>query len=344
MGNTEEIMSGNDENDQNSWLPLVAENYGITIKGEPILLNQRDEQRVYRIDTSEGTALTLRLCPPARSYERIVADTQALLYLKRHDFPAPALILTKSGAAAFAWKPGSWAYVQEFIEGKTHELDLKTLQELAALLGRLHIMVTEADPYPAQVNWLDELDKAIGWAESSVDNLQWGKQATEMAASLKNLPDLRSLPTGLIHSDAHEGNLLRTPDGKLYLIDWEDAGIGQMILDVALVLGWLCTTPASKDLNGQIIRYDFDAQWCKGFLKAYQQVRPFTSVEAHRLGAAIRFVVGWFAARDIPREIKEPGVSEGLALTHWAIVRSITPTWEKVLAQWVSETAPQATK
>ncbi|NWJ99017.1 MAG: phosphotransferase [Chloroflexi bacterium] len=319
------------------WLPLVAENYGVKVQGVPLLLNEREGQRVFRVDTHEGNTLTVRLCSPERPYERVLADTAALLYLEEAGFPAPVLRQTQKGESIFQWQTGSWGYVHTFIKGENPEMDLPTLTELATLLGRLHTLAKSKETFSAQVDWLAELPTAIQRAESCANDPKWGTLAIEVAHTLQSLPDLKVLPCGLIHTDVHEGNLLRTPEGKLYLLDWEDTGQGEMIFDLALVLGWNCVWPISKNLNGEVNRYDFDEEWSLTFLKAYQQVRRLTQTEARLLGAAIRFVMGWFAARDIAREITEPGISEGLAYTNWAIMHSVSPYWEKLLTQWAIE-------
>jgi Ser/Thr protein kinase RdoA (MazF antagonist) len=328
-----------EEINEKNWLALVEENYDVTVQGEPVLLNERSGQRVYRVDTETNGTLTVRLCTPERSYERVLAATEVLNYLTRQDFPAPELRLTIKGAHLFPWKPAAWGYVHTFIEGETFsEMTLPALRELGGLLGQLHTMADPADSNLPRSNWLDERQEALEWAESCINDPKWGAQAVETAEVLRNLPELHGLPTGLIHTDAHEGNLVRSPNGKLYLLDWEDAGVGELVLDLALVLGWLCVWPVSKNLEGQVIRYDFDYEWSRAFLSAYQQIRPLESEEAEKLGAAIKYVIGWFAARDIPREIKEPGITAGLGFTNWAIMHSVTPEWEKKLTQWANET------
>ena len=155
---------------------------------------------------------------------------------------------------------------------------------------------------------------------------------------------MRNLPLALIHTDVHEGNLLLTPQNKLYLLDWEDAGLGEAIFDLALVLGWNCVYPADNLVNKlkgkPPTRYDFDEEYSKTLLYNYQQLRPLSDLETQMLGPAIQYVLGWFSARDIAREIAEPGVSDGLAYTNWAIMRSVTPEWRATLTQWAIETRP----
>ncbi len=348
-------LSSNVQTKNYNWLiKLVAENYAVGVRGEPILLNQRDQQRVFRLNTSEGTALTLRLCPPSHSYEQVQADTEALLYLSRQHYPAPTLRLTRTAQPAFEWQTSSWAYAHDFIEGKQPEWNLATLEEVAKLLGRLHLLNDNTQPFPTKVNWLDDLNQVIERTESCTNHVIWGQPAREVATILSSLPSLalQDLPNGIMHGDVHEGNLLRNPAGQLFLLDWEHAGIGPLLLDLALVLGWHCLWPASKsqNLSGEPIHlaseidkfdFDFDEEWCKTFLATYQQFRPLTSQEVQYLAVAIRFVIGWYAVRDIEIEVKEAGASDGLALFHWSIIHSLTPTREQRLKQWAIETGVQ---
>ncbi len=322
---------------------LVAENYNLTLRGEPILLARHDGQQVFRLDTTVGTTVTLRLSPATRPYKRVQAESQGLLYLHRHSFPAPVLLPTKTGQSLFLWQADSWGYLQSFIEGEQPQWSLSLLREVAQLVGRLHTLADSTDPYPAQIDWLDDLDTAIARAESCADDPQWGHKAQEIATTLRALPSLRGLPTGLTHSDLHEGNLLHTTNGQLWLLDWEGAGMTELIIDVGMVLGWHCLWPQSKDTDGRLSQADadYDEEWCKTFLATYQKLRPLSREEARHLAAAIRLVCSWYTARDIALEIVEPGQSEGLALYHWAIVHSLTPARENQLTRWAIETGPQ---
>lgn len=327
-------------NQANGWLEKFSLAYGFEAVPEPALLNEREGQRVYRVETLAGEAYTVRLCPESRPYARVMADAGILFYLKEANFPAPALTQTRQNQLLFEWGPGAWGYTHKFLAGENPEYNLEILQELAAMLAHLHSLYSDRQPYPVEVFWLEDLKRAAIQAENCRAVPEWGTLAAEVADNLRSLPELKGLPKGLIHTDIHEGNLLVDPDGRLYLLDWEDAGQGELVLDLALVIGWNCIWPASKDLQGRVVRYDFDEEWCKTFLGVYQQQRPLSSLEATHLGSAIRFVMGWFAARDIEREAGDPGVSDGLAFTNWAIMRSVTPEWERTLEQWVKETSP----
>lgn len=323
---------------------LLEKHYAVKVAGQPNLLHERDGQEVFQVNLADGRAFTVRLCTVERSYERVMGDTGALVFLNKVDFPAPRLILTQAGQRAFQWQPDAWGYVQEFIDGENPTMELPVLAQTGALLGRLHALINEFSDYPVQVGWLEERSTAIRNTITASTHPEWGKIAAEVGETLKAIPDLRNLPLALIHTDVHEGNLLLTPQNKLYLLDWEDAGLGEAIFDLALVLGWNCVYPAdnlaTKLKRKPPTRYDFDEEYSKTLLYNYQQLRPLSDLETQMLGPAIQYVLGWFSARDIAREIAEPGVSDGLAYTNWAIMRSVTPEWRATLTQWAVETRP----
>lgn len=67
-----------------------------------------------------------------------------------------------------------------------------------------------------------------------------------MALVEKNLATLRSLPTppeafGLIHQDAHTGNLFVAEDGRITLFDFDDCVYGHFAYDIAMVIFYAIT-------------------------------------------------------------------------------------------------------
>ncbi len=324
--------------------PLIERYYGLKVAGLPELLHERDGQRIFKVGLAqaEGAALTVRLCTEDRPHEKVLADTGALLFLSAADFLAPRLRLTVEGERVFQWQPACWGYATDFIAGENPFMDIPTLTDLGRLLGRLHRLAPGPGDYPVQVGWLDEMAESFRRTEAALNDPTWGQKAAEIAQNLHDLPlaELQALPFGLIHTDVHEGNMLRTPEGRLYLLDWEDAGQDKPVFDLALVLGWNCvwrhdSTLLKPDSPPEL--YDFDEEYCRTLLEAYQSERPLSDGEMAMLGPAVRWVMGWFAARDIEREIEEPGVSEGLAFTNWAIMRSVTPLWMHTLHRWAFE-------
>src|SRR4051794_36785509 len=97
--------------------PLLKEYYGLSLIGGPHLLNTNENQQVLKIEAAGERSLTVRLAQSARSKARILAETGVLLFIARHDFPAPRLRLTLAGEQVIEWRPGCWGYLLEYIEG-----------------------------------------------------------------------------------------------------------------------------------------------------------------------------------------------------------------------------------
>lgn len=343
---------------------LLEKYYGVEPQGELVGLPGEGGQRVFKVSLSDGETWTVRLGLASRPKEKLLAETGVLNFVNRAGFPAPHLKPTRQGGPIFEWQPGCWGYALEFVEGKPPPrpgplaagqpgpmLDRATLVELGALLGKLHNLNpaagrSETGPLAAS-DWLEETPTAIEWAGQAAKNPAWARMAGEVRATLEALPlaELKALPRVLIHSDAHEGNLIRTPAGKLVLLDWENAGIDIAVIDLALVLSWLCSWEAAPGQTGPLVeKYDFNEEYCRAFLASYQQERALTGPERAMLGPAIRFLDGWFAARDINREIAAPGNREEMARLNWAFMRSVTPEWAAALARWAGETTPPGAK
>jgi Ser/Thr protein kinase RdoA (MazF antagonist) len=348
---------------------LLEKHYGVRAWDEPARLPGEGGQQVYKVGLMNGETWTVRLGLASRSKEKLLAETGVLRVVNRANFPAPRLKITLAGETVFEWQPGRWGYALEFVEGNHPPkpespapgpmLDGVSLVELGRLLGMLHKLdlaagqpedqsadqpVDQSGAGPlANSDWLEEVPTAIEWAEQATHNPEWAEMAGEVRATLKDLPlaELKALPRVLVHTDAHEGNLVWTPQGELVLLDWENAGLDLAVIDLALVLSWLCSWEQARDHTGLLLeRYDFDQEFCRAFLASYQQERVLTGPEREMLGPAIRFLDGWFAARDIKREIAAPGSSGEMARLNWAFMRSVTPEWEATLTRWAGETAP----
>ena len=341
---------------------LLQKNYGVTACGEPFRLPGEGGQHVFKVGLDNGEAWTVRLGLALHSKEKLLAEIGVLRFVNQADFPAPRPKTTQTGEVVFEWQPGLWGYALEYIQGQHPArpvdqsrpgpvLDRVSLAELGHLLGRLHNLAFSDSDHLADSSWLDEVPQAIERAGQAAANPVWAGQAREVVATLKGLPlaQLKALPRVLIHTDAHEGNLLWTPQGELYLLDWENAGVDTAVIDIALVLSWLCSwqpagqpaaLPEGQPTGQQVKQYDFDEDYCKSFLENYQQERALTRPERQMLGPAIQFFDGWFAARDMQREVAAPGSAGEMAWLNWAFMRSVTPQWATTLARWAGETAP----
>ncbi len=142
-------------------------------------------------------------------------------------------------ATAFRWAAGDSVWK---MEGWTERFMLN----YGRLVGKMHALTKQyALPNPA---WKRPL-----WdADSMTDTTSALPERDPLAMALvsKNLAYLRSLPTpanafGLIHQDAHTGNLFVDENGRITLFDFDDCVYGHFIYDIAMVLFYAITNHES---------------------------------------------------------------------------------------------------
>ncbi|KAF8059417.1 MTK1 [Scenedesmus sp. PABB004] len=95
------------------------------------------------------------------------------------------------------------------------------------------VLIAPFDPDDASNAWLPALDRDVAalWADGT---------ARAQAADL--LAVYRCQREALIHNDCHTGNLLTSPGGGLWLIDWEFATTAPVSFDLGTLLGVLMMT------------------------------------------------------------------------------------------------------
>jgi Ser/Thr protein kinase RdoA (MazF antagonist) len=59
------------------------------------------------------------------------------------------------------------------------------------------------------------------------------KVLKEVAPSLARVANDARWPVGICHGDLHAGNLLKGSDGRIWLVDWELAGVRPVVIDLA---------------------------------------------------------------------------------------------------------------
>lgn len=165
-------------------------------------------------------------------------------------------------------------------------------EEAAAALHALHGALRN---YPRHLPYLgvllEELPHWLHWLEQN--RVLPGSDLLELREAQWNLANTlhrNRLPLQPLHGDAHSGNLLRTPDGLLWL-DFEDACSGPVAWDVATLL------------SRQAVR---DTEVVDRVLSAYPNppswpdLQPF--LDARELEAVIYYQV---LARRFPKRLPE---------------------------------------
>jgi spectinomycin phosphotransferase len=194
---------------------------------------------IYRVDCWDAAYL-LKLRPDAL-YEAAALAPRYLLENGVAEVIAP--VPTASGPL---WTTlGRWrALLFPFVAGTTGWSDMTDdhWRETGRIFRRIHTVAAPAsmadlrsesfDP-SAYGEALDSLDKQIAEASDDGEALRSVREAwheyratiaAEMSALTRLAPGLREkrLPRVICHADLHPGNLLRTDNGRVYVIDWDD--------------------------------------------------------------------------------------------------------------------------
>jgi Ser/Thr protein kinase RdoA (MazF antagonist) len=105
----------------------------------------------------------------------------------------------------------------------------------------------------------------------------------------------------IIHNDCHPGNAIRTADGKVVLIDWEDAGWGPAVLDVGFLL-ISCDTESPW-----APRLEADPACVVAVVDGYCRHHLPTRAELDRLVDAMRFQTTVYGAISFAESVTRPG-------------------------------------
>lgn len=272
---------------------------------EPLLLT--DNKRIFKAQTDDKPFII-------RTYlsENQVDDAQDvaanLLFLEKQSFPAEGLLRTTDGKS-IGVVDGYHILATTFIDGKPIPSTSEAFGQLGETLGKLHSLdYYSANPSLPRSKLLPKRDVAYALSELTPvkDNVPEALRARYdfLESALHNLPDGEDLPKVFIHSDVHPGNGVQTADGTIVLYDWQDAGLGPAVVDLAYLLlsadhmaPWL----PQSDFSG-------DDPWPEETMRVigegYTKQHKLRAEEIKRLPDALRFRSLIFGAVNFAKVIR----------------------------------------
>lgn len=229
-----------------------------------ISLASQSENIVYRITTKEGGNYALRIHRPGyHTFAELVSEHEWTNALIDTGFPLPNAIPTIDGEL---YVPADVGGVDRFVglvewldgnslqaltaENKNRKLLYTSLEQAGELMAKLHNHSRQWQPSERFTRHKFDIDGFFGdapfwgryWDSSFVDDAQQQlllksqKQLVQTLGELGNTPEV----FGMIHADLHHGNLFLSTDtqskNKMYLIDFDDAGFGWYLYDIAVAL------------------------------------------------------------------------------------------------------------
>lgn len=169
----------------------------------------------------------------AAFFDTAVSAVDIHVYLQKREFPVPPVIFTESGSpyVTKTAADGARLYIlYAFIAGD--EVDPKIdAERIGALVGQLHRVMGE---YPGE---LVKRDKQfyVGRYIELLRKKQYAR-AEEFAAYGDALwGKTKALPRGYCHGDMYCGNFHKTPEGKIYILDFDTSCEGFPMYDPVLI-------------------------------------------------------------------------------------------------------------
>lgn len=229
----------------------------------------------YRVVAEKGTFL-FRI-HRQQTPENIKKEHRMLGVLKEMHFPTSFPVPDKTGKALHIVDSLPIS-IYDFIKGKTPELTVETVAEVASAMALLHSVDTSTLPEkqniirPAKVN---SLVKRFSTAKNPLPDIF--EQFTMLWWQVE--PYLHEkLPTGLIHSDVFPDNTLFEGNKLKAIIDFEEFCIDTLLFDIAMCINGFCFI--DNRLNKRLLEV---------FLYAYNQKRPMENTEEEMLPYYIRW-------------------------------------------------------
>jgi len=155
------------------------------------------------------------------------ADIQAFLHSK--GFPVPLIICSK-GEYPCVQSENRLFILCEFIEGIESDPE-QDIEAIGALVGKLHRIMKD---YPGELVKRDRHFYIGRYIEFLNERIY--RRANEFLAYGDELwKRIKDLPHGYAHGDIYCGNILKTPNDKLVLLDFDTSCEGFQMYDAALI-------------------------------------------------------------------------------------------------------------
>lgn len=174
----------------------------------------------------------LRITKPA-FLDTAIKSLDIHLFLQKEDFSVPKILFTKENSPSIkvTKDQNSYFYIlYEFIDGSEVNPE-KDAKSLGAFVGKLHHTMKH---YPGQLVKRDKsyyIDRYIQILHTKnypkIDAFaQYGEALWER---------VKDLPYGYCHGDLYTGNILKSTNGQLYLLDLDTFCEGFIMYDPALI-------------------------------------------------------------------------------------------------------------
>ncbi|MCL2772863.1 MAG: phosphotransferase [Oscillospiraceae bacterium] len=216
----------------------------------------------------------LRVIYPA-FFDTAVTGADIQVFLQNKGFPVPLIIFTK-GNLPYIKITDSLLILYEFIEGADCDPE-QDAEAIGGLLGRFHHMMKE---YPGK---LVKRNKQfyIGRYIDILRKLQYPRTDEYIVYGDDLWEKIKDLPMGYCHGDMYDGNIRKTPDGNLYIHDFDTSCEGFPMYDPTLI----CDMTSHFDFDER--NYDKSNKILSRFVPEYRKFNALSQAETDAFHALI---------------------------------------------------------
>ncbi len=231
----------------------------------------------YRVELSDGTRLLLKVSND-KDYPQLEQEQTILNLLAELGYPhSLRAFATKKGESVYHYE-NFFGVLYPFIEGIPPGPGDITCREIGRALARLHRL--DFDPAQHTIRSHEE----VGYGPKRIKEYVASPKAQEYFVQCyrrvfpQGVDHLASeeLARGLIHGDLYYDNTLFHNEHVAAVLDFEQAGIGEYLLDLGISISGTCL---EKGLVHPGLIHSY--------LKGYEEIRPLSAQEKFLLTDAI---------------------------------------------------------
>ncbi len=228
------------------------------------------ESFIYEYSNDSGSYI-LRISHSIRRDETLIhAEVDWINYLTEHGVSVSRAILSQNGSLVEAIddeKGGDFlatAFEKAQGEPPWDRWTPVLYESYGELIGKMHALTKQYQPFlpnRKRPEWDDPIFDFVGQFLPESEFLAHEKYRA-ICAHLKNLPK-NSDSYGLIHQDAHGGNLFIDEKGLITLFDFDDCCYSWFINDIAIVLFYIVTSAKDQEAFTK----EFMLQFLHGYIR-----------------------------------------------------------------------------
>jgi len=244
------------------------------------------ESFMYEFERDDGQYILRLGHSLRRSIPMIQGEVNWINYLSDGGVPAARAILSKNARLVELVDDGQGEHflATAFVRArgghpKRADWTPRFYEAYGVMVGRMHALSKRY--FPDATTWRPQWDDPIN---ADIEQFLPPAEAVALGKHRAVIAHLRALPKdnesyGLIHQDAHTGNLFVDQDGSITLFDFDDCVYSWFIYDIAMVLFY--AVPFDPEGAVSLAR-----EFMPVFLRGYQS--------QHRLDAAWLQELPWF--------------------------------------------------